>query len=120
MRCASTTAPSPRPRSGSIWIRRSSARDVVPELKRNRGAAHHATPRLVGGPSRTRTVDPLTESPNLGHDEIYVKTDELSCKVGKAFESSACIPILDGDVLPLDPAEIAQAVSEGFREVGSR
>ena len=35
---------------------------TLAEPKQNRGAAHHATPRLIGGPSRTRTVDPLIKS----------------------------------------------------------
>lgn len=52
--------------------------------------------------------------PRLGHDEVNAETNELGREVGKAFDSSARIPIFDDDVLPLDSAEIAQALPEGF------
>src|SRR2546423_13963363 len=46
----------------------------------------------------------------VSHDDIHWQTDELRREAGKLFCVAACVPIFDGEVLPLDIASVAQTL----------
>jgi hypothetical protein len=52
--------------------------------------------------------------PAPGHDDVHRETDQLGCEVGEAIELIVCVAVLDGEVLPLDIAEVAQPLPEGL------
>lgn len=50
-------------------------------------------------------------------DEINVAADQIRGQTGEALESSLAVPVFQGDVLALDPAEIAQTLPKRIIQV---
>ncbi len=53
-------------------------------------------------------------TPGRRHNEINLEANQLLGHNGIAVPLTCCPPVLDGDVLALDPAKIAQGLQEGF------
>src|SRR5439155_12577464 len=51
-----------------------------------------------------------------GHDQINLKTNQVCRKLRQALILLRCKPILDGDILSLDPAKLAQLLPERLQE----
>ncbi len=45
-------------------------------------------------------------------DDINLETDEIGCEVREAITTTLRIAVLDGDVLALDPSEVAEPLTE--------
>jgi hypothetical protein len=54
------------------------------------------------------------------HDQIDLQTNQVLCEGGESVDPSVCRPVLDGDALALDPAEILQGLEEGGISVACR
>jgi hypothetical protein len=53
------------------------------------------------------------------HDHVDFETHEIGCEVGEAVQLTLGKSILDGDVLSLDPSEVAKTLPERlFRRHG--
>jgi hypothetical protein len=51
----------------------------------------------------------------FGDDNVHVETDQLCNKRGEAFDSTLGKAVLNGEVLPLHPAALAQLVAEDLQ-----
>jgi hypothetical protein len=45
-------------------------------------------------------------------DEVDLETDEIGREARQAIAAPLCIAVLDADVLPLDPSEVTEPLSE--------
>jgi hypothetical protein len=51
-----------------------------------------------------------------GHDDVHWETNQLGRKLERTVESPLCPPILNDDVLALEPAMVAQPLPEGLED----
>ena len=57
------------------------------------------------------------------HDQIDLKTNQVRRKLRSALRLLLCKPVLDGEILSLNPSKLAQLLQERLHEVrgaGSR
>ena len=53
---------------------------------------------------------------DCGHNEINLKTNQLRRKLGQTLRLLLRKPVLDGDILSLDPSKLAQLLPERLHE----
>ena len=55
---------------------------------------------------------------SCGHDQINLKTNQVRCKLRQALMPLLGKPVLDGDILSLNPSKLAQLLPERLQEDG--
>jgi len=88
------------------------ARLATPVLDRIRSPCHDDGNCVRGVLGR------LSHPPVRHHHDINLEANQLLCQTGDTIPLTRCPPVFDGDILAVDPTEIAQALLEGLGSDG--